>query len=137
LFFDATHLRGKDITDVVRLIDNVSKAGGFEDTLSYVRIPRVVSSSSMTTKPLQGPYSANEKRQLKPRALDAGGKGRDTLVEVFDKLFAVNVRKILRLEVEDNGEEWAHTYTAIERAIKGYDMYSGGSPKYALEVEVW
>ncbi|KAL2838255.1 hypothetical protein BJY01DRAFT_237555 [Aspergillus pseudoustus] len=137
LFFDASHLRGKDVTDVVRLIEKVSKAGGFEDTLSYVRIPRLVSGPTTHTKPQQGPYGANEKRQLNPRPLDAGGRGRDTLVQVFDKLVAVKVKKILRLEVEDNGDEWAHTDTAIERAIKGHDMYSGEGPRDALEVEVW
>jgi hypothetical protein len=49
----------------------------------------------------------------------------------------VNVRKIIWLEVEDNGEEWAHMDMVIEQAIKGYDKYSGGGPRDVLEVEVW
>ncbi|KAL4919524.1 hypothetical protein BDW62DRAFT_40931 [Aspergillus aurantiobrunneus] len=136
LFFDASHLRGKKVTDVVRLIEKVSNAGGFEDTLSYVKIPQLASDTQTMPK-VQMQNVANEKRQLKRSFVDRDPKGRDTLVKVFDKLVEVNVRRILRLHVEDNADEWAHTDTAIERAIKGYNQYSGGKAREALEVGEW
>ncbi|KAL4980140.1 hypothetical protein BDW66DRAFT_156747 [Aspergillus desertorum] len=136
LFFDASHFRGKNVDDVVRLIEKVSKAGGFEDTLSYVRIPKLASEAENGPKGLRQ-IVANEKRQLNRGHVDRQPKGRETLIKVFDKLVEVNVRKILRLEVEDNADEWAHTDAAIERAIRGYTQYSSGERKESLEVAEW
>ncbi|KAL4925442.1 S8 family peptidase [Aspergillus undulatus] len=138
LFFDASHLRGKRVDDVVRLIEKVSKAGGFEDTLSYVRIPRLIFESQNTQNTQQTQNIANEKRTLKKSPNDKEvARGRETLIRVFDELVRVKVQKILRLHVEDNGDEWAHTDTAIEKAIKGYSKYSGGVPRKQLEIGEW
>lgn len=137
LFFNASHLRGKKVDDVVRLIKQVSQVGGFEDTLSYVRIPPLASETqSIPQKQRQN--VANEKRPLKSGSVGEDPKGRNTLFEVFDALVEVGVRKILRLHVEDNVDEWAHTDSAIERAIKGSYRLSTERPRSdALEVEEW
>ncbi|KAL2825349.1 hypothetical protein BDW59DRAFT_179913 [Aspergillus cavernicola] len=137
LFFDASHLRGKKVDDVVRLIELVSKAGGFEDTLSYVKIPQLASETPGMPKTQPRQSVANEKRQLKRGSVGKEAKGRETLVKVFDKLVEVNVRRVLRLHVEDNADEWAHADTAIEQAIKGYSQYSGGIARESLEVGEW
>ncbi|KAL5003235.1 hypothetical protein BDV10DRAFT_201119 [Aspergillus recurvatus] len=136
LFFDASHFRGKNVDDVVRLIEKVSRAGGFEDTLSYVRIPQLASEAQNGPKGHKQNV-ANDKRLLNRGPTDRQLKGRDTLIKVFDKLVEVNVRKILRLEVEDNADEWAHTDTAIEQAIRGYTPYSSGERRESLEIAEW
>ncbi|KAL4909352.1 hypothetical protein BDW74DRAFT_187521 [Aspergillus multicolor] len=137
LFFDASHLRGKQVDDVVRLIEKVSKAGGFEDTLSYVRIPQLASETQNILQSSK-PNFANERRQVKRSSIDREPKGRDTLVKVFDKLITVNVRKILRLHVEDNADEWAHTDSAIEQAIRGFAQYSTTEKRReALDIGEW
>ncbi|KAL4890046.1 hypothetical protein BDV59DRAFT_195334 [Aspergillus ambiguus] len=136
LFFDASHLRGRSVSEVVQLIDKIYRAGGFEDTLSYVRIPFLVSEAPRSPQ-IQRPNIANEKRQLKKGPISREPKGRDTLVEVFKALVKVKVRRILRLQVEDNADDWSHTDTAIEQAIKGYDQYSNATDRPALEIEEW
>ncbi|KAL4807719.1 hypothetical protein BDV18DRAFT_151634 [Aspergillus unguis] len=132
LFFDASHLRFRKVEDVVNLISKVSKAGGFEDTLSYVKIPQL---GSEVQSRAQRQNMANERRP-KRNTFDKEPSGRSTLIKVFDKLVEVKVRRILRLQVEDNVDEWAHTDTAIEQSIKGYNQFAGGIARnVALEIE--
>ncbi|KAL4876220.1 hypothetical protein BJY04DRAFT_223305 [Aspergillus karnatakaensis] len=137
LFFDASHLRGRRVDDVVRLIENISIAGGFEDILSYVKIPQLVLEAQGIPRSQQRPNVANEKRHMRRNVIDKEGQGRDSLVKVFDKLAEVKVRKIIRLQVEDNGDEWPHTDTAIERAIKGQSHYWDEFTRTGLDIKEW
>jgi hypothetical protein len=115
---------------VIDLIEKLSNAGGFEDTLAYVNLP------TLSIPPDEsGRRSAHSKEDTRQQRGDA--LGRNALVKVFDKLAAVNVRRILRLHVDD-ADEVPHTDAAIERAIRGCDSCSPGEAKrQAIVVELW
>ncbi|OJI90159.1 hypothetical protein ASPTUDRAFT_52063 [Aspergillus tubingensis CBS 134.48] len=99
LYFDATHLRGRGAAQIVRLIRKLTHAGGFEDTLANL------------ANESRWSHSASDSKKALVR--------RDPLISVFDELAVAGVRRILRLQVEDNSDVLAHSDTAIERAIKG------------------
>lgn len=127
---------------VVELIDRLWKAGGFENTLSYVNLPILSTihekSSASKADKLDGRgYNSNEKRQRRGASQENPTLGRSALISVFDKLVSVNVRKILRLHVDDRGT-LPHTDAAIERAIRGRDSFSlGHTRNESIEVEHW
>ncbi|OJJ43666.1 hypothetical protein ASPZODRAFT_154494 [Penicilliopsis zonata CBS 506.65] len=135
LYFDASHLRGREPAQVVHLIRRLGKAGGFEDTLSYVKIPLLSEPYWLPEQMIKanGANAANDKRPRKSTpGQDKSLLGRNALVAIFDELAAANVRTILRLQVEDNGDELAHSDTAIERAIKGRDL-----PDISIDVIIY
>ncbi|XRM42040.1 hypothetical protein ABZX51_005278 [Aspergillus tubingensis] len=141
LYFDATHLRGRGAAQIVQLIEKLTRAGGFEDTLSYVRIPQVSEPDGLPeTATISN--TANEKRGIHGAS---GSKkalmGRISLISVFDELALAGVRQILRLQVEDNADVMAHSDAAIERAITGSDhrgeSTSFGTRTGALNIETW
>lgn len=137
MYFDATHQQGKTAAQVVDLIEKLSKAGGFEDTLSYVNLPAL---SHISDKPggSTKAYNPNEGRQRGSHdSKDNPKLGRSSLVSVFDELAGKGVCNILRLHVEDLDVP-AHTDAAIERAIRGRDSFSLGSRRAsAIEIETW
>ncbi|KAI2905596.1 hypothetical protein CBS147343_1275 [Aspergillus niger] len=131
LYFDATHLRGRGPAQIVQLIQKLARAGGFEDTLSYVKIPQL-SEPYWLPEPATKANTTNDKRG--PNGVGSRQKatvGRNALVSVFDELAATGVQRILRLQVEDHGHELAHSDTAIERAIRGWN-YRGESDPFAM-----
>lgn len=138
MYFDATHQQGKTAAELNDLIEKLSRAGGFEDALSYVNLPflnHISDNSSASTKP----YNSNEGRQ---RITQDGPQenpkiGRTSLVSVFDKLAEKGISHILRLMVDDM-ETPSHTDGAIERAIRGRDSFSLGTRRNtAIEIETW
>ncbi|BCR98003.1 uncharacterized protein AKAW2_31322A [Aspergillus luchuensis] len=141
LYFDATHLRGRGAAQIVQLIKKLTRAGGFEDTLSYVRIPQVSEPDGLPEAATIS-NTANEKRGIHSAS---GPKkalmGRISLISVFDELALAGVRHIVRLQVEDNGDVMAHSDAAIERAITGSDhrgeSTSFGTRTGALNIETW
>ena len=139
IYFDASDLRGKSVDQVVDLIGKLSKAGGFEDTLSYVYLP-VLSSvyEKADASRFDGRrYGANERRQRGRTANENQATGRSALISVFDKLASVNVRTILRLHVDDR-DNLSHSDAAIERAVRGRDFFSlGHSRNEPIHVEHW
>lgn len=139
LYFDASHLAGKTVDQVVDLIEKLSKAGGFEDTLSYVNLPRLstIHEKASASKSDSRTYNSNEKRQRGGAYQENPKLGRSALISVFDKLVSVNISHILRLQVDDR-EGLPHTDAAIERAIRGRDSFSlGNARKEAIKVESW
>ncbi|KAL6790254.1 hypothetical protein GGI42DRAFT_218651 [Trichoderma sp. SZMC 28013] len=139
LYFDASHLAGKTVDQVVDLIEKLSKAGGFEDTLSYVNLPilTTIHEKSSASKSDNRGYSSNEKRQRGGAHQENPKLGRSALISVFDKLVSVNIRHILRLQVDDR-EGLPHTDAAIERAIRGQDSFSlGNTRKEEIKIESW
>lgn len=141
MYFDATHLRGRGAAQIVQLIKKLTRAGGFEDTLSYVRIPQVSEPDGLPEAATIS-NTANEKRGIHSAS---GPKkalmGRISLSSVFDELALAGVRHIVRLQVEDNGDVMAHSDAAIERAITGSDhrgeSTSFGTRTGALNIETW
>ncbi|KAL6695387.1 hypothetical protein J3F84DRAFT_408366 [Trichoderma pleuroticola] len=139
LYFDASHLAGKTVDQVVDLIEKLSKAGGFEDTLSYVNLPilTTIHEKSSASKSDNRGYSSNEKRQRGGAHQENPKLGRSALISVFDKLVSVNIRHILRLQVDDR-EGLPHTDAAIERAIRGQDSFGlGNTRKEEIKIESW
>ncbi|GLA25224.1 hypothetical protein AnigIFM63326_001841 [Aspergillus niger] len=141
LYFDATHLRGRGPAQIVQLIQKLARAGGFEDTLSYVKIPQL-SEPYWLPEPASKANTTNDKRG--PNGVGSQRKatvGRNALVSVFDELAATGVQRILRLQVEDHGHELAHSDTAIERAIRGWNYHGESDPfgtrTRALKIETW
>ncbi|KAI2934560.1 hypothetical protein CBS63078_1110 [Aspergillus niger] len=131
LYFDATHLRGRGPAQIVQLFQKLARAGGFDDTLSYVKIPQL-SEPYWLPEPASKANTTNDKRG--PNGVGSQQKatvGRNALVSVFDELAATGVQRILRLQVEDHGHELAHSDTAIERAIRGWN-YRGESDPFAM-----
>ncbi|KAL7928909.1 hypothetical protein V8C35DRAFT_316826 [Trichoderma chlorosporum] len=138
LYFDASHLVGKPVEQVVDLIEKLSKAGGFEDTLSYVNLPILSTIHRKTTaKSEQKTYNSNEKRQRGGGQQENPNLGRNALISVFDTLVSAKVRRILRLQVEDR-DSLPHTDASIERAIRGKDSLSLGDDRdEAIKIEYW
>lgn len=121
---------------MIDLIERLSKAGGFEDTLSYIRIP-VLKVTKMKAKIPQS--DRNEHTKDFPLQHEDHPTERTDLIKVFDKLASKNVRRILSLFVEDGGG-FSHSDAAIERAIRGKCSIAieGDSERpSALEVEYW
>lgn len=126
---------------IVRLIRKLTHAGGFEDTLSYVRIPQLSEPDGLPEPVIRanlanesrGSHSASDSKKALVR--------RDPLISVFDELAVAGVRRILRLQVEDNSDVLAHSDTAIERAIKGPDSRdepaSTSTRTEPLNIETW
>lgn len=135
LFLDASHLKGESVDQVIQLIDRLSRAGGFEDTLSYVRIP-VLSVSNNKPRALQSDirgHTRNSSHEIEGNRME-----RMDLVRVFDKLASENVRRILGLFIEDGVS--SHSDAAIERAIQGrcsIEIDGDSTRAVALEVECW
>ena len=121
------------------LIEKLSKAGGFEDTLSYVSLPGLSHVHDVAGVPPKV-YGANEGRQRGVTLQENPKMGRSSLIKVFDKLAAVGVRNILRLHVDDS-QSPAHTDASIERAIQGRDYFakesSGENRNESIDVELW
>ncbi|KAM0520616.1 hypothetical protein ACHAPE_003013 [Trichoderma viride] len=139
LYFDASHLAGKSVDQVVDLIEKLSKAGGSEDTLSYVNLPTLMTTHEKAAVSVSEHkvYSSNEKRPRGGAHQENPKIGRSTLISVFDKLASVGIRHILRLHVDDR-EGVPHTDAAIERAIRGADSFSlGKTREKAIKVESW
>ncbi|KAL9473840.1 hypothetical protein ACSS6W_008220 [Trichoderma asperelloides] len=139
LYFDASHLAGKTVDQVVDLIEKLSNAGGFEDTLSYVNLPilMTIHEKASGSKSDNRGYNSNEKRQRGGAHQENPKLGRSALISVFDKLVSVNIRHILRLHVDDR-EGLPHTDAAIERAIRGLDSFSlGNTRREAIKIESW
>jgi hypothetical protein len=140
MFFDATHEYGKTADEVVNLIEKLSRAGGFEDTLSYVNLPFLNHLTDSSNSPISKSYTSNERRSRlsddKAQPVRPDG-GRSSLISVFDKLSANKVHTILRLHVNDLNPP-AHTDAAIERAIRGQDTFSLTVPRpLAINIETW
>ncbi|KAF2968969.1 hypothetical protein GQX73_g4638 [Xylaria multiplex] len=139
LYFDATHHRGESTEQVVSVIKQLRQAGGFEDTLSYVKLPVLkmatgikISHPKQGTKPI-----ANEKKQLKLTPEENPNLGSSSLVAVFDEIAKAGVRNILRLHVEDRSDR-PHTDSAIERSIRGCDSTTSNNERHeAIGVELW
>ena len=139
---DAGNLRNKEDNQITDLISRLS-VGGFDDVLSYVRIPTIKMTSP--TQPIP-------KKEIRSYVKRAGGTkqepsleenptpGRQSLVSVFDKLYEAGVRRIIRLHVEDMDTPH-HTDTAIERAIAGRDYFGLETPRREtggrIAVETW
>jgi hypothetical protein len=139
MYFDATHQQGNTAAQVVDLVEKLSKAGGFEDTLSYVNLPALSHISDKTGTPSAEPYNPNERRQRSAQEKNQGNSkpGRSSLISVFDKLAEKNVSNILRLHVDDFDTP-AHSDAAIERAIRGRDSFSIESRRNgAIDIETW
>lgn len=126
------------------LINMLSQPGGFEDTLSYVYIPRLnqdegkMADQDSTSKP----PVANQGRQRTSKPDESLSKGRDSLVEVFDTLARVGVRNILHLQVDDMYENGLyHSDAAIERSIQGVDnpyLYTDVKrAEGSIDIETW
>lgn len=140
LYFDAFHLAGEPVEQVIDLIEKLSNAGGFEDTLSYVYLPllgKIDKESGAASKSNNIISSSNEKGQRGAAPQENPELGCSCLVKVFDKLVSVNVRRILRLQVVDVGDQ-PHTDATIERAIKGQDsFYLSALRAQAINIDDW
>lgn len=139
MYFDASHLAGKTVDQVVDLIEKLSNAGGFEDTLSYVDLPilMTIHEKASGSKSDNRGYNSNEKRQRGGAHQENPKLGRSALIIVFDKLVSVNIRHIPRLHVDDR-EGLPHTDAAIERAIRGLNSFSlGNTRREAIKIEPW
>lgn len=126
LYFDATHLRDNTPDKVAGLVLMLDKPGGergFEDTLSYVRLPVLsyTSDNPIGPNPSSNANEANERRQRESGGQDNKLMGRNSVVTVFDKLAEVGVRSIVQLTVEEDQKSPPHSDSAIERAIRGED----------------
>ncbi|PYI35213.1 hypothetical protein BP00DRAFT_454169 [Aspergillus indologenus CBS 114.80] len=124
LYFNATSLEGKSTDKIVDLIDRLS-IGGFNSVLSCVCIPATCISPSVPVAPTQEPktYSRRPRDSRKEPVLEVNPhQGRDCLKAVFDRLHKVGVRRIIRLHVDDMGDQ-PHMDSAIERAICGHDAF--------------
>ncbi|KAI0888361.1 uncharacterized protein GGS22DRAFT_96352 [Annulohypoxylon maeteangense] len=121
LYFDARGLQ--DTKKVLELLDRM-KAGGFSTILSYVSIP-VIRHVPVV------PSAADNVDVTNPRP------GRTDLVDVFNKLYdELNVREILRLEVEDRHKP-SHTDAAIEKAIQGRDSTVDQAMRKPISIHTW
>jgi hypothetical protein len=122
LYFDAISLGDKSPGQIVDLISRLS-IGGFDKVLSYVRIPTTKLSAPAPDAPKQG-LKTYAKRlssaKQEPVLGENPNPGRQSLVPVFDQLYEVGVRRIIRLYVDDMVPPY-HTDAAIERAIAGKD----------------
>ncbi|KAI1121303.1 hypothetical protein F5Y10DRAFT_282592 [Nemania abortiva] len=140
MFFDAAHQQGKTADEVVILVEKLSRAGGFEDTLSYVSLPSLDHVTDTSSGPVSESYTQNETRRRSPRdkaQTAPENRGRSSLVRVFDALSENNVRTILRLHVDDLDSP-AHTDAAIERAIRGRDAFSLDTQRPStIHIETW
>lgn len=119
----------------------LEKPGGFEDTLSYVKLPVLsytAASSTGGSDSTTAIYAANKTRQ---RDNDQEEKlmGRNSVVAVLDKLAQVGVRTILQLHVEEDSKTPPHTDAAIERAVRGQDSLipTNKREKDGIAVETW
>lgn len=107
------------IDEVIKLIEALSEAGGFEDTLSYVSLPLLTGCHDKVRTPKSNKVPiANEKRSRNGSNRETLRSDCNMLIKVFDALVNANVRRIVRLQVEDR-VECPHEDTAIERAILG------------------
>ncbi|KAL7814959.1 hypothetical protein V8C44DRAFT_363359 [Trichoderma aethiopicum] len=141
LYFEASHLNGRSLSEVIDLIEKLSNAGGFEDTLSYVSIP-ILSTlhDEATAFELGDKMDDADGKEPPGRLSEEGSKsglGRSALISIFDKLASVNVRRIIRLHVDDR-DAVPHTDSAIEQAIRGCDSSSPSRDmKRAIRVDEW
>ncbi|KAJ8119714.1 hypothetical protein ONZ43_g3397 [Nemania bipapillata] len=140
MFFDATHEQGKTANEVVSLIEKLSRAGGFEDTLSHVKLPSLDYLTDSLNTSTSNSYISNERRSRdsydKAQAVPQE-EGRRSLIPVFDMLAKNNIRTILRLHVDDLASP-AHTDAAIERAIRGRDAFSLTDQRPSeIHIETW
>lgn len=139
MYFDATSL--EDPARVVDLVQMLAQPGGFEDTLSYVRIPGLsyVQDTPDSLNVTKDSYSSNMSRQRQSRLERSLPQGRKSLVPIFDKLVEVGVRKILTLDVYDV-ESPSHTDGAIGRAINGIRQDFPDDKRgeeSSIDVEIW
>lgn len=96
--------------------------GGFGSTLAYVYLPTVMHTqdSEATSKPIEQSYAMSQGMARQSVQAENPKMGRSVLINVFDSLYAVGVRNILRLHVEDRVAP-SHTDAAIETALQGRD----------------
>lgn len=141
LYFDATNLKGKTSEKISELVSMLARPGGFEDTLSYVSLPvfaYAADISKSSSNPSSASYDANEGRQRGTRDDDGKTLVRNCAVSVLDKLAESEVRRIIRLIVDEDPSS-PHTDSAIERAVRGQDSLVAGDKREhpAIAVEIW
>ncbi|KAK2024170.1 hypothetical protein LX32DRAFT_706129 [Colletotrichum zoysiae] len=130
LFFDAREQQ--EARKIVDLLGRMS-VGGFHGTLAYVYLPAIV--HIPTGAPFAKPTAADRTRQAKNK----NAMGREGLIQVFDKLYELKVRNILRLYVED-WQAPSHTDAAIEVALQGIDSLAierKPEDRRPIAVETW
>lgn len=137
LYFDASGLRRKGADKVTELIGRMS-IGGFGDTLAYVYLPTIMhgQDSEAASKPIKKSYPMNQGVAREDNREENPNIGRTSLINVFDRLYEVGVRNILRLHVEDR-EALSHTDAAIEMALQGRDSLSTNPTSRPISVETW
>ncbi|KAI8278742.1 Major intracellular serine protease [Colletotrichum sp. SAR 10_98] len=122
----------KDAKSIVHLLSRMS-AGGFNDTLAYVHLPTVSHSS------INAPSGRNANAAQRGSLAENPSPGRTELVKVFDKLYELKVKKILRLHVEDRHSP-SHTDASIEIALQGRESFlneGGTGGREPIAVETW
>lgn len=135
-------MRGKSPKNVADLILMLAAPGGFEDTLSYVKLPvldytpEIIAPSSRLHL---STYGANQSRHRGTDAQEENPLGRSSAVAIFDKLAQVGVRHVLRVVVEEDMRSSPHTDASIERAISGQDSMVSNNRRTepGIDIEVW
>ncbi|KAF4537794.1 Intracellular serine protease [Lasiodiplodia theobromae] len=136
LYFDA--IGQQDAQDITDLLQRMSD-GGFGTTLAYVNLPTVRFNPPRRSS---AELSGLPRRKVKPKTNQKSlpenpGVGRTELVQVFKKLYDLNVRSILRLSVEDR-QSPSHTDAAIEEALQGRESITDGAgSSRPIAVEKW
>lgn len=124
--------------NIVRLVQKLGKAGGFDNILSLVKLPTISHTQPVASSPTpKNRYVMNQKR-TRINKLESQAAGRTGLVEVFNELSNLGVTSILRLEVEDR-EPPSHTDATIEQSILGRQAYCSKDSKFRepISVEKW
>ncbi|KAG8158398.1 hypothetical protein KVR01_011520 [Diaporthe batatas] len=136
--FNAMNYQNDTSQNIVRLLQKLGKAGGFDKILSLVKLPTISHTQPEASNPRpKKRYPMNQKITLTNK-LESQAAGRTGLLEVFDELSKLEVTSIVRLEVEDR-EHPSHTDATIEQSIFGRQAYCNNDKhiRRPISVEQW
>lgn len=136
--FNAMNYQNDTSHNIVRLVQKLGKAGGFDKILSLVKLPTISHVQPVGSSPSPKKRYVMNQKSSRTTNLESQPAGRTGLLEVFNELSRLEVTSIVRLEVEDR-ELPSHTDATIEQSILGRQAYCSKDSQFRepISVEQW